>query len=242
MTIRFCNIVLQAPSSSLGFYISTNPAKLHYSTISASRSNCLSSSINFGGSQKRCFGSTNSKLMNSCRSLSLRTAGSPRYTSKVCCDISFRSQNVHMRLFLPTHSKLPKNSCKIGHNSGRQHNISAGLFIGFFVCCSASAPVHAEASGESRGNSCDSSTTGRSHGKKVYTDYSVIGVPGDGRCLFRSVAHGACVRSGKTPPDENLQRQLADELRARVCLPCFLNDGFSINLQLPCSLAGSLKF
>lgn len=67
------------------------------------------------------------------------------------------------------------------------------------------------------------------------------GIPGDGRCLFRSVAHGACVKSGKPPPDENLQRQLADELRTRVCLPCFFNHGFSINLQPPSSLAGSLK-
>ncbi|RWW76623.1 hypothetical protein BHE74_00015274 [Ensete ventricosum] len=28
--------------------------------------------------------------------------------------------------------------------------------------------------------------------------------------------HGACLRSGKLPPDEKLQRELADELRARV--------------------------
>ncbi|KAL0295455.1 UNVERIFIED_CONTAM: OVARIAN TUMOR DOMAIN-containing deubiquitinating enzyme 4, partial [Sesamum radiatum] len=42
------------------------------------------------------------------------------------------------------------------------------------------------------------------------------GIPGDGRCLFRSVAHGACIRSGKPVPSENLQRELADELRARV--------------------------
>ncbi|XP_020971648.1 OTU domain-containing protein At3g57810 isoform X2 [Arachis ipaensis] len=55
-----------------------------------------------------------------------------------------------------------------------------------------------------------------SHGKKVYTDYSVIGIPGDGRCLFRSVAHGACLRSGKPPPSESHQRQLADELRSKV--------------------------
>ncbi|KAJ8527528.1 hypothetical protein K7X08_014979 [Anisodus acutangulus] len=121
-----------------------------------------------------------------------------------------------MRLFLPTQSKIPENSCKIWRNSGQRNHTSAGLFIGFLACCSASEPVRAEVSGESRGNNCDSSTTGYSHGKKVYTDYSVIGIPGDGRCLFRSVAHGACLRSGKPPPDENLQRQLADELRARV--------------------------
>ncbi|GLT39710.1 hypothetical protein SLA2020_138860 [Shorea laevis] len=55
-----------------------------------------------------------------------------------------------------------------------------------------------------------------SHGKKVYTDYSVIEIPGDGRCLFRSVAHGARLRSGRPAPKEHLQRQLADELRAKV--------------------------
>ena len=42
------------------------------------------------------------------------------------------------------------------------------------------------------------------------------GIPGDGRCLFRSVAHGACLRSGKPAPSESLQKHLADELRARV--------------------------
>ncbi|KAL6539848.1 OVARIAN TUMOR DOMAIN-containing deubiquitinating enzyme 4 [Orobanche hederae] len=41
-------------------------------------------------------------------------------------------------------------------------------------------------------------------------------IPGDGRCLFRSVVHGVCMRSGKPAPSESLQRELADELRARV--------------------------
>lgn len=35
--------------------------------------------------------------------------------------------------------------------------------------------------------------------------------------MFRSVAHGACVRSGKPAPNERIQRELADELRANVC-------------------------
>jgi len=42
------------------------------------------------------------------------------------------------------------------------------------------------------------------------------GIPGDGRCLFRSVIHGACIRSGKPIPNEDLQRKLADDLRAMV--------------------------
>ncbi|XP_059456061.1 uncharacterized protein LOC132186215 [Corylus avellana] len=47
-------------------------------------------------------------------------------------------------------------------------------------------------------------------------DYRVTGVLADGRCLFRAIAHGACLRSGEEAPDENRQRELADELRAQV--------------------------
>ncbi|KAG6677517.1 hypothetical protein I3842_14G031400 [Carya illinoinensis] len=47
-------------------------------------------------------------------------------------------------------------------------------------------------------------------------DYRVTGVLADGRCLFRALAHGACSRSGEEAPDENRQRELADELRAQV--------------------------
>ncbi|KAG9447159.1 hypothetical protein H6P81_013287 [Aristolochia fimbriata] len=42
------------------------------------------------------------------------------------------------------------------------------------------------------------------------------GIPGDGRCLFRSVAHGVCLRAGKPSPSESLQKELADELRSKV--------------------------
>ncbi|KAJ4978937.1 hypothetical protein NE237_009717 [Protea cynaroides] len=47
-------------------------------------------------------------------------------------------------------------------------------------------------------------------------DYKVKGVLADGRCLFRAIAHGACLRIGDEAPDENRQRQLADDLRAQV--------------------------
>lgn len=52
----------------------------------------------------------------------------------------------------------------------------------------------------------------------AYIIIHLEGIPGDGRCLFRSVAHGACIRSGKPSPNEALQRELADELRALVYL------------------------
>ncbi|CAH9108639.1 unnamed protein product [Cuscuta epithymum] len=48
------------------------------------------------------------------------------------------------------------------------------------------------------------------------SNYTVTGVPADGRCLFRAIAHLACLRNGEEAPDENRQRDLADELRANV--------------------------
>jgi len=48
--------------------------------------------------------------------------------------------------------------------------------------------------------------------------FGVAGVLADGRCLFRAIAHGACLRSGVAAPDDNRQRELADELRAQVLL------------------------
>lgn len=84
-----------------------------------------------------------------------------------------------------------------------------GVVVSLLVCCSSTPQsAHADAS---RGKDDD-----HSNGKRVYKDYSVIGIPGDGRCLFRSVAHGFCLRSGKLAPSEKVQRELADELRARV--------------------------
>ncbi|GBG73547.1 hypothetical protein CBR_g16890 [Chara braunii] len=53
-------------------------------------------------------------------------------------------------------------------------------------------------------------------GKKVHRDLCVTAIPGDGRCLFRAVAHGACLRDGRLAPTESQQRELADELRNKV--------------------------
>ncbi|KAK6144691.1 hypothetical protein DH2020_021511 [Rehmannia glutinosa] len=47
-------------------------------------------------------------------------------------------------------------------------------------------------------------------------NYRVTGVTADGRCLFRAIAHMSCLRNGEEAPDENRQRELADELRAQV--------------------------
>lgn len=53
-----------------------------------------------------------------------------------------------------------------------------------------------------------------------YITLNGIGVLADGRCLFRAIAHGACLNNGEEAPNENRQRELADELRARVRSSC----------------------
>lgn len=121
-----------------------------------------------------------------------------------------------------------------------------GTASGLCVSFASAQPVSADAAMAGDGGG-DGSAISSSHGKKVFTDYTVTGdwfilflgsltsawilrsvppeadahhtlpgIPGDGRCLFRSVAHGACLRSGKPVPDEGLQRELADELRSKV--------------------------
>ncbi|XP_022891398.1 OTU domain-containing protein At3g57810-like isoform X4 [Olea europaea var. sylvestris] len=50
---------------------------------------------------------------------------------------------------------------------------------------------------------------------KIHMDLG-SGIPGDGRCLFRSVVRGAHLREGKPSPCESHERELADELRAKV--------------------------
>lgn len=52
--------------------------------------------------------------------------------------------------------------------------------------------------------------------KQVFTKYTVTQIPGDGRCLFRAVAHGSSLRGDAGTLDDAQQRDLADELRLKV--------------------------
>ncbi|GAB4836321.1 hypothetical protein Ancab_001236 [Ancistrocladus abbreviatus] len=63
---------------------------------------------------------------------------------------------------------------------------------------------------------CESDGVSTEKSDDSSVNYRVTGVPADGRCLFRAIAHGACLQSGEEAPDENRQRELADDLRARV--------------------------
>ncbi|KAI5080651.1 hypothetical protein GOP47_0003834 [Adiantum capillus-veneris] len=53
--------------------------------------------------------------------------------------------------------------------------------------------------------------------RKTSLGYTVIGMPSDGRCLFRAIAYGASLRSGKPTLSEELEQELAaDDLRNKV--------------------------
>ncbi|KAI7733830.1 hypothetical protein M8C21_011701, partial [Ambrosia artemisiifolia] len=147
------------------------------------------------------------------RSLTIKSA--MRLQKAPRSGLSVGSRNMNLRFLFPKEGIISRMKWSLVPGSWMQGCSSTGVVVGLSICNSSSEHVHVEAK-ENKKDDCGSSTTIYSHGKQVYTDYSVIGIPGDGRCLFRAVAHGACIRSGKPAPNERLQRELADELRSRV--------------------------
>ncbi|XP_022982976.1 OTU domain-containing protein At3g57810-like isoform X2 [Cucurbita maxima] len=166
-----------------------------------------------GGCLSYCF----SRRPNDFEALTVKDLVTNRGSRGRGLEISLACKGMNAKISVPSDGMCSKIKYNMRWPE-RCASASAGLVFGWVVCCSNSEPVHAEAAYDKKGNeeNYDSSHVKFSRGKKVYIDYSVIGIPGDGRCLFRSVAHGACLRSGKSAPTESLQRELADELRTKV--------------------------
>lgn len=177
------------------------------------RSCCLSITGS-PGSRGSCFRSFSLKQRSNWHSLTIESDVRSTHPQDLCFEFSSGCQNMKFKVSVPNQGFIPKVKCSVGPLSWPRGCASTGLICGLLVCYSTSEPVHAECA-HSEDNKEDPSVT-FSHGKRVYTDYSITGIPGDGRCLFRSVAHGACLRSGKPAPNGSLQRELADDLRARV--------------------------
>lgn len=214
MSSHICSLVSQGPSSSFSFYFYTGHSKPKNTFMSVSETFSCSSITGFHTFQGSCFYSGFSKRRGSSRSLTVKSLIGSRGPSKRSLNISLTCQNMNVRLLVPKQGILPKIKCNVGSVSWPQGCASAGLMFALLVCYASSEPVHAE-SAQKKEDKKDECYT-NSHGKKVYTDYSITGIPGDGRCLFRSVVHGACLRSGKPAPSGSCQRELADELRAEV--------------------------
>ncbi|KAD2093507.1 hypothetical protein R6Q59_008749 [Mikania micrantha] len=86
----------------------------------------------------------------------------------------------------------------------------------FGICaCLAAPPIEINDTGLEPVNAIGNKING-SYVSENSANYRITGVPADGRCLFRAIAHMVCLRNGKGVPDENQQKELADELRAQV--------------------------
>lgn len=130
---------------------------------------------------------------------------------KLAASVSFQKQELHLGLT----SCCPNTT--ISWNARNTSLAVGGVSFGVWLNLLSSGTVNAKASmGNIEGSWHKTSSGNPFHGKEIHTNYSITGIPGDGRCLFRSVVHGACIRAGKSVPNETLQRELADELRSLV--------------------------
>ncbi|CAN0921139.1 OVARIAN TUMOR DOMAIN-containing deubiquitinating enzyme 4 [Linum grandiflorum] len=164
-----------------------------------------------------CYGSCSSGKRSSLQSLTVKNSLAAGSSIKRYLNISFPSQNMSMGLSLSKNGVTSKIRGNLGTISWSQ-GCTSGLIFGILVCCSSSDQAYSEVPVNKKDEDPESDFpyVKNSNGRKIYTDYTITGIPGDGRCLFRSVAHGACVRAGKSPPSESIQRELADDLRNRI--------------------------
>ncbi|XP_021283578.1 OTU domain-containing protein At3g57810 isoform X2 [Herrania umbratica] len=193
MGSSLCSVISCQPSSSRYYFSYSGHSKTKYTDLSVSYTTSGSPAVGYQAFQAGCFHS--SRRSRKLQSLVVKESVSDTTKQRRQLEISWPGQSMKMKFLLPKQGTLKKFKCTAGPISWPQE--------------AAGAKEHKE-------DDCESSRAKFSHGKKVYTDYSVIGIPGDGRCMFRSVAHGACLRSGKSAPSEHVQRELADDLRAKV--------------------------
>ncbi|KAJ6300503.1 hypothetical protein OIU76_021320 [Salix suchowensis] len=211
------NVLSRGESTSCCFSLYPGHSGSSYSRLSVSKTfSCPS--ISYQTLQSNSFGSVLTNQRANLQSLTVKGAVRSRGPLKRQFSISLPCQNTNLRFSASKQGVLFKIKDDTGSISWSQGCPTTGIIFGLLVCYSSSKPTHAEAATHKNEeeDDCNLSDVKFSHGKEVYTDYSIIGIPGDGRCLFRSVAHGACIRSGKPAPSENLQRELADDLRSKV--------------------------
>lgn len=218
MRSRIDNMGSPPATSSCCLILKQGISRIRNSRISVSRKSSWFSDCSFRAYQWiQCRAGVSSKK-GSCPLLTVKSSAKSRGSQETSIGFSSWPQDASIKIWMPKRRLLSDLKCDVGPFSLSKGYGAASLISGLLVCYSISNSAHADASEEMREKKqcTESSTDHVSHGKKVYTDYSVIGIPGDGRCLFRSVAHGACLRRGKPAPSESLQKQLADELRAMV--------------------------
>lgn len=101
------------------------------------------------------------------------TSTSPRKAHlhrSLCCEYTSLRNLVHRQ------GLTPKSTCNVWPSSWMQRSVPSCLIVGFLVY-STSEPVNAEVlhATKNTDEECGSSSVSHSHGKQVYTDYSIIG-------------------------------------------------------------------
>ncbi|KAJ8752198.1 hypothetical protein K2173_003806 [Erythroxylum novogranatense] len=215
-TVRTNLNIGQSTSCCFCFYPAQS--RSNYTHLSASKTIYFPSIGSFQMLQKRCLWSARSRQRYHLWISNHKRLLSTQDPLKSKLNISLASRFMNLRLSVSNSGMLSKIKGSMAPLSWSLRFASTIVIFSLFTCYSSAEPSHADSfmKENNQKDECDLSHVKFSHGKKVYTDYSVIGIPGDGRCLFRSVSHGACLRAGKPAPTENLQRELADELRSRV--------------------------
>lgn len=163
MTSSLCSVISRGPSNSCCYCFYTGP-KTKYTDLSISNAPG-SPCIGYQAFQAGWFNS--SRRSGKFQSLTVKESISDKGKQKRQLEVSWAGQSMKLRLLLPKQRTLQKLNCIGG--SWPQGYTSAGLVFGLLVCYSSSEPVYAEAA-ETKEDNSESS-----HGKKVYTDFSVIG-------------------------------------------------------------------
>ena len=173
MNSHICSLVSQGPSRSFSLYFYTGHSKPKHNYVSVSETFSCSSITGFQTFQGSCFVSGFSKRSGRSRSLTVKSSVGSRGPSKRSLNISLTCQNMNVRILVPKQGMLPKIKCNVGSVSWPQGCASAGLLFALLVCYSSSEPVHAESTQQKEIKEDECYTI--SHGKKVYTDYSITG-------------------------------------------------------------------
>ena len=173
MSSNICGVRPQGISSSCSFRLSQGQSEIinHAGLSVCTTSSCptiMGQTIRIG-----YLGSCNTKKRDN--NIQLSSSIVPRRTYHV---ISLACQSMNMRLLVPKPKILPKVRSTVGAMSWPRGRASAGFLFGLLVCNSSSEPSNAEAvseNGNKTDDDCNESCVKFSHGKKVYTDYYVIG-------------------------------------------------------------------
>lgn len=169
MGSKICAAVSRGPSNLRCFYLYPGHSKTNYGSMSVSKilstPSCADQTFH-GSCFRSYFSNQRGNLLVKCLS--------SKGPHKRHLEISLACQNLNMKLLVPKKGMLPKIKCNVGPVSWPQGCASAGLIFGLLVCGSSSEPTHAEAS-DKEGHKEEESCVKLSHGKKVYTDYSITG-------------------------------------------------------------------